>query len=60
MKKKSGGNPLPLDILERLPDKLITRQLRRLEPKSISRMTALANARGSLTSPAGGEEAELG
>jgi hypothetical protein len=49
MKKKQGGTPLPLDILDRLPDKVIAQQLRRLEPKSISRMTALANARGALS-----------
>ena len=55
--KKRSGNPLILDILDRLPDKKVMRQLRRLEPKSISRMTAMANARGDLGD---GEEGENG
>mmetsp|Transcript_16758 Transcript_16758/g.49278 ORF Transcript_16758/g.49278 Transcript_16758/m.49278 type:complete len:1109 (+) Transcript_16758:133-3459(+) len=45
--KGRKGGPLPLDILDRLPDTIIMRQLRRLEPRSISRMAALQNRLGA-------------
>eukprot|EP00041_Stephanoeca_diplocostata_P006553 m.88112 g.88112 ORF g.88112 m.88112 type:complete len:96 (+) comp16429_c0_seq4:70-357(+) len=45
--KKSSAKPLPIDILERVPDSIEIRQKRRLAPQAVSQM-ALEKARATV------------